>query len=89
MTVGPLRRLVGLLGLLALGPTAAMLAVGRITPADAAGRALATLIVTILVGRVAGWWVAQMARGYELDSTDAEPNAVGAVTGQRAGDSMA
>jgi hypothetical protein len=75
MTVGPLRRLVGTLGLLALVPTAMMLALGRITPLDAALRATATLLAAMVIGRVAGWWVVQMARGYE----DVPEATVGAV----------
>jgi hypothetical protein len=70
VSVGPIRRLVGMLGLLALVPTAAMLAVGRVTPPDAALRALATLVATMLIGRAATWWVGQMARGYERSAPD-------------------
>jgi hypothetical protein len=74
MSVGPLRRLVGTLGLIALAPTAAMLMVGRIDATTAALRALATLLAAMLIGRVAGWWVGQMARGYEdVGGPPAEP----------------
>jgi uncharacterized membrane protein YraQ (UPF0718 family) len=71
MSIGPLRRFVGMLGLLALAPTAVMLGLGRITPATAALRAVATLLVAVIIGRVAGWWVAEMARGYEFDAGEA------------------
>jgi hypothetical protein len=72
MNVGPLRRLFGFLGLLALAPTAVMLAMDQITPIDAAVRAVATLFVVVLLGRGAGLWVGMMARGYErkLDAGD-------------------
>ncbi len=65
MNIGPLRRLFGFLGLLALAPTALMLALDQITPTDAAVRAVATLVVVVLLGRGAGMWVGLMARGYE------------------------
>lgn len=67
MSVGPLRRLVGMLGLMSLVPTALMLGLGRVTPGTAAMRALATLVATMMIGRLAGWWVRSMARGYEGD----------------------
>jgi hypothetical protein len=66
MNVGPIRRLAGTLGLCALIPIAVLLATGRITPPDAALRAASTLVVVMLVGRGASWWIARMARGYEL-----------------------
>jgi hypothetical protein len=65
MTPGPLRRLIGTVGLIALTPTALMLATERIDPLDAALRAGATLLAALIIGRLAGWWVAEMARGYE------------------------
>lgn len=66
MSPGPLRRLTGTLGLVALAPTALMLAMDRITPLDAALRAAATLLAAMLIGRVADWWVSAIARGLEL-----------------------
>ena len=74
MSVGPLRRFVGMLGLVALAPTALMLAVGRVDPTTAALRALATLLVAVLIGRVAGWWVGFMARGYENGAAEVMPD---------------
>lgn len=65
MSAGPLRRLVGILGLLALVPTAAMLTAGTITLEDAALRAGATLLAAWLLGKVAGWWLSFLAREFE------------------------
>lgn len=57
MKAGPLRQLAGGVGLLALVPTATMLATGRITPTDAALRAGVTLVGVLLVARIAAWWL--------------------------------
>lgn len=65
MSPGPLRRLAGALGLAALLPTAAMLALGSITLADAAVRATVTLVGVTAIGRGAGWWLASMAAQIE------------------------
>jgi hypothetical protein len=91
MSPGPLRRLVGMLGLLALAPTAAMLFLGRVTPAAAALRAVATLLAVMVVGRLAGWWVDQMARGYETSagSAPAEPGEPEALPRRRRTDDRA
>jgi hypothetical protein len=72
MTPGPLRRLIGTVGLIALAPTALMLASERIEPLDAALRAGATLLAAIIIGRLAGWWVSEMARGYEAARAEEE-----------------
>lgn len=77
MSTGPLRRLVGTAGLLALAPTALMLVMGSITPTDAAIRAVATLAATMLIGRVVTWWLAATASSFERadrpDGPSAEP----------------
>lgn len=65
MSAGPLRRLVGILGLLALVPTAVMLTAGTITLEDAAVRAGATLLAAWLLGKIAGWWLSFLAREFE------------------------
>jgi hypothetical protein len=79
MTPGPLRRLIGMVGLIALTPTALMLASERIDLLDAAVRAGATLLAATAIGRVAGWWVDAMARSYEdslrEEQAAAEPEA--------------
>lgn len=61
MDVGPLRRLIGALGLVCLVPIAWLLATGAITLLDAAFRALITLVAVLVVGRVLGWFVEGLA----------------------------
>lgn len=68
MKTGPLRRAVGAVGLVALAPTAYMLAVDLITPQDAAVRAGATLAAVVVVGRVARWWLSATAAAFERSS---------------------
>jgi uncharacterized membrane protein YraQ (UPF0718 family) len=92
MRPGPLRQLMGAAGLVGLAPTAALLAQGALSPAAAALRALATLFVVVVVGRVIGWWLGATARGFERQAWAAEapPNrrhddAPQAVGGRRAG----
>lgn len=65
MSPGPLRRLAGALGLAAMLPTAAMLAMGSITLADAALRGIVTLVGVTVIGRAAGWWLSSMAARFE------------------------
>lgn len=65
MRSGPLRRLVGAFGLVALVPTAVLLLQGGLSPGVAALRALATLGVAVLLGRGVGWWLSATARGFE------------------------
>lgn len=52
MTIGPLRRLAGAAGMVALTPTGYMLATGSLAPDEAAVRAVATLGIAIGVGRI-------------------------------------
>lgn len=65
MTPGPLRRMVGVLGLLALAPIAVLLLTGEITPVVAAQRAVAVLLVVLLLGRVTRSWLGSVARRLE------------------------
>lgn len=65
MSPGPLRRLLGALGLLALAPVAIRLVDGSISPIDAAMRAMATLLVVVVIGRIFGVWLRQVAYSYE------------------------
>lgn len=55
MSIGPLRRSIGALGLLAMLPVAAMLILGALEPVDAARRSLVTLIGLLVLGRLASW----------------------------------
>lgn len=65
MNTGPLRRLVGTCGLVALSPTAVMLAQDVISPADAGRRAVATLAAVVVLGRIATWWLSSTASNFE------------------------
>jgi hypothetical protein len=83
VSVGPLRRLAGCVGLLALTPTAVMLVLERVTLVDAAIRAGVTLAVISLLARVAGWWLSLVAGGLEQED-DADSGA--AAYGRRVTD---
>lgn len=86
MSVGPLRRSVGAVGLVALVPLAAMLATGALAPVDAARRAVVTLIVLLLLGRVAGRGLRHLATAVERADRVGEaitPDAARAVPGDR------
>lgn len=61
MSVGPLRRSIGALGLLALVPVAAMMLLGTLSPVDAARRAATIVVVLLLVGRLVGWGIGHLA----------------------------
>jgi hypothetical protein len=61
MKAGPVRRVAGALGLLALLPTALMLLGGQITLEVAAIRAAITLVSACVVARVGGWGVGLLA----------------------------
>jgi hypothetical protein len=80
MSPGPVRRLAGTLGMLALAPTATMLFMGRLSPVDAALRGVATLVAAMVLGRLLAWAVDGMARGFE---SAIEPEAAGASPATR------
>jgi hypothetical protein len=65
MRPGPIRRLLGALGLLALTPIGWRLLDGSLAPVDAAVRAVVTLVLVAAVGRIVGMWVSQIAHGYD------------------------
>lgn len=67
MNPGPLRRLVGTIGLLALLPIAWQLFVGGLDPAAAAVRAVAVLVVVVLVGRLTTRYLDAVANSVEQD----------------------
>lgn len=71
MSPGPLRRLLGALGLLALAPIALRLVEGSMAPTDAALRAVATLVAVVVVGRLFGTWLRQLARSYDQQQPEA------------------
>lgn len=70
MSSGPLRQVVGAVGLLCLLPTAWLLATGALTPVQSAVRALATLLGVLIVGRIAAWWLDSVARTLEKHGDD-------------------
>lgn len=75
MSRGPLRRLTGFAGLAALIPTSVLLATGSLTPVDAAARALATLVLVLVVGRVAERSLAGLLAVFEREAVPTESDA--------------
>jgi hypothetical protein len=74
VTAGPLRRIVGVLGLIALSPIAFALATGTLGVEDAATRALAVGAAVMVVGRLARLVVSATARRFEASmAQDEEP----------------
>lgn len=69
MSPGPLRRLLGAVGLVLLAPIALRLVDGSMAPVDAALRAAATLLAVVVVGRLLGSWLGQVAHGYDRQAT--------------------
>lgn len=65
MSAGPIQRAMGALGLVALAPTAVMLASGAITSADAAVRAVVTVVATLVLARLADLWFRSVAGSLE------------------------
>lgn len=68
MSIGPLRRLVGILGLVALVPVLLMVGLGEIGLVDAAVRASVTVVTLLLLGRVVGWAMSTLAAQAEATS---------------------
>ncbi|MEX1163762.1 MAG: hypothetical protein WEB03_09285 [Nitriliruptor sp.] len=73
MTIGPLRRTIGVVGLIALAPLAWLLATGAVSPVDAATRAVLTVVALTLIGRIAGMGVDRMAASLERSVVPAGP----------------
>lgn len=73
MSPGPLRRLLGAVGLLALAPIALRLVDGSMSAVDAAMRAVATLIAVVLIGRLFSTWLGQVAHTYDQQGRGDEP----------------
>ncbi len=70
MTVGPLRRATGLVGLVALAPTAVMLATGALAPQEAAMRAVAVLVAVVVVGHAARVTLTGLVQRFERRAGD-------------------
>ena len=77
-TYGPVRRAAGMLGLLALAPTAIGLLSGTLTPADAAVRAAATMVAAVAVARLASWWLRSAVERPEPEQAGEGSSAPGA-----------
>ena len=73
MKPGPLRQLAGMMGLLALTPTALLLAQGALSPLQAAVRAVVTLIGVVAVARTVAWGLAAAAGSMERSVEGAPP----------------
>ncbi len=65
----PLRRLIGVLGLLALVPTAWMLFKDQITVSDAGQRAAITYVAVRIALRLTGWGIASVAQFLDTNDT--------------------
>lgn len=65
MSAGPLRRLVGLVGLFAMAPIGYLLLQGRLTMVEAAERAVIVLLVVVVLGRITTAYLTAMARRLE------------------------
>jgi hypothetical protein len=72
VSAGPLRRVIGVLGLLALAPIAVALATGTVAPEDAALRAVAVGAAVVAVGRVARAVLSATVRRVEADVEDVD-----------------
>lgn len=72
MSAGPLRRVIGVLGLLALAPIAVALATGTVAPEDAALRAIAVGLAVVAVGRIARAVLHATVRHVEAEVGDLE-----------------
>ena len=81
MQTGPLRRLVGAVGLIALVPTALLLIGGDITAVDAAVRALVTMLGVVVIGRATGAFLDRQAR--RLEAVPSEETVPRRRTGDR------
>ena len=87
MKPGPLRQLTGAVGLVALVPTAVLLAQGAHTPWQAAVRALMTLVGVTVIGRIAAWWLTATAGAFERRTeTATSPETGPATMGRRRDD---
>ena len=65
MSIGPLRRFVGVVGLVALVPMLLMVALGELSLVDAAMRAAVTVAVLLALGRFVSWGMGALASEVE------------------------
>jgi cytochrome b len=83
MSAGPLRRVIGGLGLLTLVPIAVQLGFGAITPEAAATRAAAVAVVVVVLGNVARAVLTGWLGRFERRRGDTDHQAAGAPTNAR------
>lgn len=82
MSRGPLNRVIGTLGLLALVPTAIMSATGHLTAADTAVRAGVTLALAIVVRKVTAWYLHATAASFERRMAQGTANTEASAAGR-------
>jgi hypothetical protein len=83
MNPGPLRRMVGLLGLLALIPIAVLILTGALDLVTAAQRALVVLLVVVIFGRLTGMFLRSVAARIELQDDAAGDTGASSKSGAR------
>ncbi len=83
MSIGPLRRMVGAVGLIGLVPLLGMLVVGLLSPQDAAFRALVMVGGLLVLGRFVSWGVGVLAA--QVEASDREMAAADAHEHRPAG----
>lgn len=69
MRPGPLRRMIGSLGLLGLVPICLLLLDGRLTVVQGAQRAVVWLLLVVVLGRLAGAYLASVASRFDPAQT--------------------
>ncbi len=72
MNTGPLRRTTGTIGLIALTPVAAMLALGMLSAEEAAVRAVIVAVLVVVLGRLAQGTLRRMLHRVERTNTTRE-----------------
>lgn len=77
MRPGPLRRLVGSVGLLALVPLGLGLVLGRLTAVQAAQRALGVLVAVVVLGRLVSLYLRLVATRFDVPAGVVTARAVG------------
>ena len=85
MSAGPLRRAIGLAGLIALVPLLIQLAAGSVTPEDAAVRGLVVAAAVVVLGRTAQFVLTAQLRRMERrhDDEQAGPGATDSIERRR------
>ncbi len=69
MTIGPLQRVIAVIGLVALAPIAAMILTGSVTPEEAAVRAVIVAATVTTVGAIARQIISALIARVEDDAS--------------------